>query len=127
PGLYCGTLDGAKPTAEGGVFLWGWAYDPRVGTPAPAVLLLDNDQPVLPLIQVHLERPDVAAAKGKQLLLRSGWNLQLPASSRRSRVHVFRAYAVFGDGKLGRLGGKLTVAAPGDRAALSPSASGTPD
>lgn len=119
-GLNCGSLDGAKLTEDGSVFLWGWAYDPRTGTPARAVILLDNERPLLPPIPVSRERPDVVAAKGKELLLTSGWNLRLPASWRMGREHVFHAYAVFGDGKLGPLGRRLTVGAPRNLEAASP-------
>jgi 4-amino-4-deoxy-L-arabinose transferase-like glycosyltransferase len=114
PGVHCGSLDGMKLTEDGDVFLWGWAYDPRTGTPARTVILLDHGQPLLPPIPVALERPDVAMAQGTPLLLKSGWNLRLPGSWRKSRDHVLSAYAVLGDNKLGPLGGTLTVAASGD-------------
>jgi hypothetical protein len=110
PDLDCGSLDGAKLTADGAIFLWGWAYDPRTGAPARRVLLIDNGQP-LPPVQVFRERPDVAAAKGNPRLLPSGWNLRLPANGREGHKHLFRAFAILADGKLGRLG-RLTVGEP---------------
>jgi hypothetical protein len=108
PGITCGTLDGMKLTDDGGVFLWGWAYDPRTAAPAQAVIVLDNNQ-ALPPVPVNLERPDVAAFKGTPLLLKSGWNLRLPESWRHGHEHVLRAYAILGDHKLGPLGGELSV------------------
>jgi 4-amino-4-deoxy-L-arabinose transferase-like glycosyltransferase len=110
PGLICGSLDGATPMDGGGVFVWGWAYDPRTATPASAVILLDNGQRVSPPISVSQERPDVADAKANPRLRASGWNFRSPATVRRD--HLFEAYAVLADGKLGRLGGRLAVSEP---------------
>lgn len=113
PGVDYGSLDGAKLTDDGSVIVWGWAYDPRSDTPADAVILFDNGQPVLPPIKVSKERPDVAEVKGNPRLRTTGWYFQLSASPRRG--HVFQAYAVLADGKLGRLGRTLTVSASGDQ------------
>ena len=33
-GLACGSLDDVKIQPDGGVFAWGWAYDPRSGAAA---------------------------------------------------------------------------------------------
>jgi hypothetical protein len=118
PGLICGSLDGATPMEDGSVFIWGWAYDPRSGVPASAVVLLDKGQRASPRISVSRERPDVAEVKRNPRLRTSGWNVRLPASPHRE--HVFTAYAVLADGKLGRLGGKLVVSDHAHREAGAP-------
>jgi hypothetical protein len=107
--LSCGSLDGVKETGDGGVFVWGWAFDPRTLTPARAVLLLDNGRQIAPPIGVFRERPDVAALKGDLRLLPSGWNVSVPESSLTGGPHVFEAFAVFEDHKLGPLGGKISL------------------
>lgn len=110
PDLFCGNLDGVKQTGDAGVFVWGWAFDPRNQTPAKAVLLLDNGRQIAPPIGVFRERPDVAALKGDPRLLPSGWNVSVPLSKLTGGgPHVFEAFAVFEDHKLGPLGGKVSL------------------
>lgn len=112
PDLTCGMLDGARPTQDGSIFLWGWAYDPRNGSPASAVILLVNGERLAESIPVVVDRPDVAEALGNPRLRTSGWNFRLPASL--PREHAFEAYAMLADGKLGRLGGSLSVSKSGE-------------
>jgi hypothetical protein len=107
--LACGVLDGGKLQKNGSVFLWGWAYDPRDYTPAVAVILVDNGRQLTPSVRVLLERPDVAAFKKNPQLLVSGWNVSLPASQLPGGQHVFEAFAILTDQKLGRLRGKITI------------------
>ena len=109
PDLSCGSLDGAKPSPGAGVFVWGWAFDPRNGNPAAAVLLLANGRQVVPPIRVFLQRPDVAAEKGDRRLLPSGWNVWVPDGRLVGGPHDLEAFAVLGDGRLGPLLGKIRL------------------
>ncbi|HTQ79612.1 MAG TPA: hypothetical protein VMM92_06425 [Thermoanaerobaculia bacterium] len=108
PELGCGSFDRATLDASG-VFLFGWACDPRGKTPAPAVLVLDNGRPAAPGVHVFRERPDVAEAMKSRRLATSGWILWLPLARVPPGRHTFEAYAVLADGKLGRLPGSHQV------------------
>jgi hypothetical protein len=112
PDLFCGSLDGAK-LEDGGVFLFGWAYDPGTGTPASAVIVLDSGRQVSPAVHVFRERPDVTEWMKSRLLGTSGWALWLPPSRLKPGKHVFEAYALFANGKLGRLVGEHRIESPG--------------
>jgi hypothetical protein len=109
PGLTCGSLDGATLSEAAGAFLWGWAYDPRSNSPALAVILFDNGRQLPRPVHVFRERPDVAAAKGETRLVPSGWSVWLPPGTLPGGKHVFEAFALFEDHKLGQLGGKISV------------------
>jgi hypothetical protein len=112
PELGCGSLDLA--TLDGnGVFLFGWACDFRTGTPAPAVLVLDNGRPVSPPVHVFRERPDVAETMKNRRLSTSGWILWLPLARVSPGPHTFEAFALLSDGKLGRLPGIRRIERPG--------------
>ncbi len=108
-GLHCGSLDGARLEQDTGTFVWGWAYDPRTGTPAAAVLLLDHGRPIAPPIPVFKERPDVAAALNNRRLVASGWSTWLPAGRLAAGEHDLQAFAIFADHKLGPLGSEARV------------------
>jgi hypothetical protein len=108
PDVACGSLDGAMLKPGAGAFVWGWAYDPRTKSPAVAVILLDNGRQLSPPIPVYRERPDVASTLHEPALMTSGWNVWLPAASLGdSREHVFEAFAVLADRKLGLVGRKI--------------------
>jgi hypothetical protein len=107
--LHCGSLDGARLEQDAGVFVWGWAYDPRTGDSAVAVLLLDHGRLIAPPIPVFKERPDVAAALSNRRLIASGWSTWLPAGRLAAGEHDLQAFAVFADHKLGPLGGEARV------------------
>jgi hypothetical protein len=109
PGLHCGSLDGAKLEQDTGVFVWGWAYDPRTGVPAVAVLLVDHGRPVAPPIPVFKERPDVAAALSNRRLIATGWSTWLPSGRLGAGEHALQAVAIFADHKLGALEGEAQV------------------
>lgn|GEM_PF-5929053 len=111
--LRCGSLDGARLEADAGIFVWGWAYDPRNGVPAVAVLLLDHGRPVAPAVPVFRERPDVAGALGNRRLIASGWSLWLPARGPAAGEHDLQAFAVFADHRLGPLGGEVRLKGAG--------------
>ncbi|HEX3556655.1 MAG TPA: hypothetical protein VIA62_25820 [Thermoanaerobaculia bacterium] len=113
PGLACGSLDGARLLGDAGIFVWGWAYDPRTGAPALGVLLLDHGRQLERPVPVFRERPDVAAVKGDRRLIASGWSLWLPAGRATGGGHEFEAFAVLEDHRLGRLGGKVRVGSAG--------------
>ncbi|MBW8874370.1 MAG: hypothetical protein JF614_05360 [Acidobacteria bacterium] len=113
PGVVCGSLDGARLLGDAGVFVWGWAYDPRTGSPALGVILLDHGRQLSPPVPVFRERPDVAAVKGDRRLVASGWSLWLPAGRATGGEHEFEAFAVFEDHKLGQLGGRVRAGSPG--------------
>lgn len=104
PDLSCGSLDVAT-IEDSGVVLVGWAYDPRSGAPANGVLVLDNGRPAAPPVHVFRERPDVAAALKNRRLAASGWLLWLPLPRVAPGKHRFEAYALFANGRLGRLAG----------------------
>jgi hypothetical protein len=112
PGLSCGSLDSAK-LLDGGVFLTGWAYDPRTGAPARAVILFDNGQQVSPAIHVFQERPDVAEWGKSRRLAATGWSLWLPPNRVNPGKHVFEAYALLADGRFGQLAETRSVERPG--------------
>lgn len=101
----CGSVDIAKLDGPG-VFLAGWAYDPLRGTPARAVILLDNGRQIDPVVRVFRDRPDVALAKGNRRLIASGWAVWLPPGRVAPGKHAFEAFAVLADGRFGRLGGR---------------------
>ncbi len=104
PDLTCGRLDGARPDPDGGVAVWGWAYDPRSGEPVRAVILLLNKQQLPVQISVGEERRDVADYLGDPGLERVGWSYHVrPRSLSRWEI-VFEAYALLGDGRFGKLG-----------------------
>jgi hypothetical protein len=107
--LSCGSLDGAKLEQDTGTFVWGWAYDPRTGVPAVAVLLVDRGRPVAPPIPVFKERPDVAAALSNRRLIASGWSTWLPSGRLAAGEHDLQAFAIFADHKLGLLGSEARV------------------
>lgn len=104
-----GSLDGGSLTADAGVFLWGWAIDSRAGVPARGVLLLDNGRPIPLAVCLYRERPDVAAYFRNERLIPSGWNLFLPVAKLEGGEHVFEAFALLTDGKLGPLAGKVSL------------------
>lgn len=104
-----GGLDGGTLTADAGVFLWGWAIDSRTGVPARGVLLLDNGRPIQPTVCISKERPDVATYFRNERLIPTGWNLFLPVAKLAEGEHVFEAFAILTDGKLGPLDGKVSL------------------
>lgn len=105
PNLNCGALDGAVVDESGGIFLWGWAYDPRTKTPARSVILLHNGKR-LSLEPIVRERPGVATLLGDPSLLATGWNFRVPPQDLVGTEHHFEAFALFDDGKLGKLPGE---------------------
>lgn len=114
PDLYCGSVDGGSLSPGEGLFLWGWAQDPRTSSPAAAVLLLDNGRPLAPAVHVFRERPDVAAFKKEPGLIASGWNLWIPIDRLAAGEHVFEGFALLDGQKLGRLGGQVKIQIPGE-------------
>ncbi|HZF12709.1 MAG TPA: hypothetical protein VFE33_28305 [Thermoanaerobaculia bacterium] len=110
--LICGNLDIVK-LDDSGVYLFGWAYDPRTGAPAEAVIVLDGGRPVSPAAHVFRERPDVAVGTRNPRLATSGWVLWLPLRRVAPGRHLFTAYARLADGKLGRLVGEGSIERPG--------------
>jgi hypothetical protein len=110
-GLLCGSLDDAR-LEDGGVYLFGWAYDPATGAPATAVVVLDGGRRPAPPVHVFRERPDVAAAKGDRRLAASGWALWLPPHRVTAGRHAFAAHALLPGGRLCRLAGEPAVVKP---------------
>ena len=110
PDLVCGRIDGAAPDPDGGVGVWGWAYDPRTNGSAPAVVLLLNKRQIPAQIPVDKERQDVAAYLGIELTA-AGWGHRVTASRLSKWGTVFEAYAVLEDGRFGRLESKVVFEA----------------
>ncbi|MEM7586400.1 MAG: hypothetical protein AAF560_23615 [Acidobacteriota bacterium] len=95
----CGFLDGVRLHDAGGVVLWGWAFDPRSGQPAPEVVVSMNGEPLPRSAAVDRRRTDVRKATKKDALLVTGWGLQLTADQLSPGEHTFIAHARFDDGK----------------------------
>ncbi len=102
-GLICGTVDGTDVDKVGGVFLWGWAYDPRTKTPARAVVILRNGEELPRQVPIKHDRPDVAEHFGDRALATSGWNAFIPPEDLSGGENLFEVYAQFNDGKRGRI------------------------
>jgi len=124
-GVACGNLDGVRVEADGGLFIWGWAKDPRRALPARAVLVLAGKEPVSPSVHVDRERPDVAEATHSPALLASGWRLWVPVA-KRPGVEQLSAYAVLLDGGLCSLGSMpIPAKVAQSKAAIAPQAATT--
>ncbi len=102
-GVKCGYVDGVRLDANGGVMIWGWAFDPRFDRPAQAVMVSMNGRPLRELARVDLPRSDIRRLAAKPGLEASGWGLRLPTSVLKPGKHVFVAHARFDDGRLCKL------------------------
>ncbi len=121
PELVCGSLDGAKLDGDGGISVWGWAFDPRRRVPARGIALLLDGEQVPAQIPVATERQDVAAHLGEPGLAACGWSYYVSPRLLSTGENVFAAFALLEDGKFGRLSGegdgRIVVDRPAESAA----------
>ncbi len=102
-GLKCVYLDGVRLDEEGGVMVWGWAFDPRSEELARSVMVSLDGAPLSRFAEINLPRPDVRRFADRPALLASGWGLRFPPSALTPGVHAFEAHAQFGDGTFCKL------------------------
>lgn len=102
-GLQCGSLDGAVLDELGRVFVWGWAFDTRAGEPAKGVVVVVDGEPLDLEVEVVKERPDVAKFFDDTRRMVTGWSVLIPEGTLSVGEHHVQAYAIFADGKMGRL------------------------
>lgn len=103
--VVCGSLDGARPDPDGGVGVWGWAYDPRTKSPARAIALLVNERQIPAQILIGNDRPDVAAHLGEPELTTVGWSFLVPPRMLANGENRVEAFALLDDGRFGRVAG----------------------
>ena len=90
-----GFVDDILYSASGGGSVSGWAGDLRAGQKAKAIHLFQGER-WLAEGKLSIARPDVAAAYGKQGLLRSGFSVPFQLASV-ELVHELEVYAQLGD------------------------------
>lgn len=109
-----GNLDGAKLEEDGGLFLWGWAYDPHAGEVPVGVVVLDRGRQVQAAVRMGRARPDIAEASNNPKLENSGWNARVSSDLVRPGDPLIRVFAILDDGLLGELQGELRIELTGD-------------
>jgi hypothetical protein len=105
-GLEYGTIDIAGPVGgaghrvalDGDVVVAGWAVDPVTGRPASGVLIAVGGR-VIARAPVTEDRPDVVAALGPRMPVRSGWRRRFGAFRLGPGRHRIEAYTLSADGR----------------------------
>lgn len=80
--------------STGTLELRGWTIDTEKNIPAKAVVVVENDQ-IIAKCEPSLDRPDVVEyLKNNQDMLKSGWNITIPASTLGQGKHNLWLYAI---------------------------------